>query len=87
MKKTVAGMIAVLLMTGAVSARPAHNVSSSKHPNLSDAQRLCQQAFDKLSAAQNAHEFDLGGHAKKAKELLEEASREIKEAAQAANAH
>jgi hypothetical protein len=85
MQKTVVGMIAVLLMAGALSARPARNVSGNKHPNLAAAQRLCQQAFDKLSVAQSANEFDMGGHAKKAKELLEEANKEIKEAALAAN--
>jgi hypothetical protein len=87
MKKTVVGMIAVLLMAGALSARPARNVSGRKHPNLAAAQRLCQQAFDKLTLAQDANEFDLGGHAKKAKQLLDEANKEIKEAALAANAN
>jgi hypothetical protein len=86
MKKAVIGVAGAMLLTaGAVMARPAHTVSANRHPNLAAAQRLCQQAFDKLTLAQNANEFDLGGHAKKAKELLEEANKEIKEAAVAAN--
>jgi hypothetical protein len=90
MKRSVIGVAGALLLTTAVvfaADRPVRNVSAGKHPNLAAAQRLCQQAFDKLSLAQNANEFDMGGHAKKAKELLEEADKEIKEAALAANTH
>jgi len=36
-------------------------------------------------AAQVANEFDMNGHAAEAKELLEQASKELKEAAEAAN--
>jgi hypothetical protein len=66
-------------------AQPARNVSGARHPNLAAAQRLSQQAFEKLVAAQQANEWDLGGHAQKAKELLEQANREIKQAAETAN--
>jgi hypothetical protein len=86
MKKTVAGVATCLMLAGFASAeKPVRNVSSSRHPNIAAAQRLCAQAYDKITAAQQANEFDLKGHAKKAKELLEEASRELKEAAEAAN--
>jgi hypothetical protein len=64
---------------------PAENVSGRKHPNLAAAQRLCDQAFEKISAAQQANELDMEGHGTKAKELLEQASRELKMAAEAAN--
>jgi hypothetical protein len=40
-----------------------------------------------ISAAQQANEFDMQGHAQKAKDLLDEASREMKAAAEAANKH
>jgi hypothetical protein len=56
-------------------------------PNLAAAQRLSQQAFDKIIAAQRANEWDMGGHAQKAKELLEQVNRELKEAAETANHH
>jgi len=56
-----------------------------RHPNLMAAQRLVDQAFQRLSDAQQANEFDMHGHAAKAKDLLEQASREIKLAAEAAN--
>src|SRR5215467_12604310 len=78
-----------LLCTGLVFAqkKPVENVSGRRHPNLAAAQRLVDQAFNKITAAQEANEFDLDGHAKKAKELLDEANRELKQAAEASNAN
>jgi hypothetical protein len=64
---------------------PARNVNPARHPNIAAAQRLCDQAFQRISAAQAANEWDLGGHAEKAKELLDQAGRELKLAAEAAN--
>jgi hypothetical protein len=55
------------------------------HPNLMAADKLCAQAFAKLEAAQTANEYDLGGHAKKAKELIKQAQDEIKLATAAAD--
>ncbi len=55
------------------------------HPNLAAAQKLAAQAFEKLTAAQTANEYDLGGHAAKAKDLLKQANDEIKLAAAAAD--
>jgi F0F1-type ATP synthase membrane subunit b/b' len=71
----------------AVAAKPVDNVSHARHPNIAAAQHLATQAFDKIVAAQRANEFDLGGHAQKAKDLLEQANRELKEAAETSNAH
>ena len=64
---------------------PGNNINQKRHPNLAAAQRLCDQAFEKIQAAQQANEFDLDGHAAKAKELLDQASRELKQAALTAN--
>jgi hypothetical protein len=78
--------VAALMLSGtAFAARPARNVSARRHPNIASAQRLCREAYDKVLAAQKANEWDLQGHARKAKELLEQASDELKEAALAAN--
>jgi len=80
------GLLGTALLCGVVFAqKPAHNVSGKRHPNLAAAQRLSEQAFEKISAAQIANEFDMNGHAAKAKELLEQANKELKEAAEAAN--
>jgi predicted lipoprotein with Yx(FWY)xxD motif len=78
--------IGFALAATAVSAAPVQNVSAKKHPNLAAAQHLATQAYDKVVAAQKANEFDLGGHAAKAKDLLEQATRELKAAAETANA-
>ena len=65
--------------------QPAQNIAPRRHGNLAAAQELSRQAFDKLTAAQQANEFDMGGHAARAKELLRQANAEMKLAAQAAN--
>jgi len=64
---------------------PKKNISGARHPNLAAAQRLTAQAFEKITAAQEANEFDLGGHAAKAKALLDQANNELKQAAETAN--
>jgi len=69
----------------ALAQKPVDNVSAQKHPNLAAAQRLSQQAWEKISAAQQANEWDMQGHAQKAKELLDQVNKELKEAAGAAN--
>jgi hypothetical protein len=68
-----------------LAQHPAENVSHKKHPNLAQAQRLVEQAFNKISVAQQANEWDMHGHAEKAKKLLDEANNELKQAALAAN--
>jgi hypothetical protein len=71
----------------ALAQEPVQNVSAARHGNLAAAQDLARKAYDRISAAQQANEFDLGGHAAKAKQLLEQANWEIKQAAEAANHH
>jgi len=68
-----------------VAQKPPRDVSARRHPNLAAAQRFCDQAFEKITAAQAANEYDMNGHAAKAKELLEQADKELKLAAEAAN--
>ena len=59
-------------------------VSTPQHPNLVEAQRFVQQAIDRVSDAQKANNFDMKGHAARAKALMEQAIEEIRLAAQAA---
>jgi hypothetical protein len=79
--------LGVLLIFGSalMGQPPARNVSPQHHPNLAAAQRLSNQAYNKIIAAQQANEWDMAGHAQKAKELLEQVNRELKLAAEAAN--
>ena len=74
-----------LLMLG--SAAYAGNVSKARHPNLAAAQNLIEKAVNRVSMAQKANEYDMDGHAAKAKDLLDQAYAEIKLAAEAANAN
>jgi hypothetical protein len=85
--RILATLLATLLVIGgvAIAQGPARNVSGAKHPNLAAAQRLSHQAFEKIVAAQQANEWDLAGHAQKAKDLLDQANNELKQAAQASN--
>ncbi|MBF0544031.1 MAG: hypothetical protein HQM08_06350 [Candidatus Riflebacteria bacterium] len=86
-KKIIIGVIfSLLLASGLVfAAKPVRNVNKKHHPNIAAAQKLAQQAFEKISQAQKANEWDMNGHAQKAKELLEQANNELKLAAEAAN--
>jgi F0F1-type ATP synthase membrane subunit b/b' len=86
-KTVVTPVVASLLLLGgfALAQKPVENVSKGRHPNIAAAQRLSQQAFEKISAAQQANEWDMQGHAKKAKELLDEVNKELKMAAEMAN--
>jgi hypothetical protein len=76
-------IVALGLVTSGFVA--GQDVSWRRHPNLAAAQHLIDQAYGKISAAQDANEFDMDGHAARAKYHLEQANREIKLAAEAAN--
>jgi hypothetical protein len=78
-------VLALWIGGAALAQRPKQNVSGARHPNLAAAQRFSEQAWQKIVAAQEANEFDMQGHAQKAKNLLDEANKELKAAAEAAN--
>jgi len=82
-KLLVRVLLAAALLCGVVAI--AQNVNPNRHPNIAAAERLSQMAYQKIVAAQQANEYDLNGHAQKAKELLEQATRELQEAAGASN--
>jgi len=87
-QKTLVGAVLVAALIGggvAVAQKPVEDISGKKHPNLASAQRLSQQAWEKITAAQQANEWDMQGHAAKAKDLLDEANKQLKLAAEAAN--
>ncbi len=80
------GLAALVLAAGLAQAQePVQNVSPYLHGNLAAAQQLVRSAYDRVSAAQAANDDQLGGHAARAKQLLDQASEEIKQAALAAN--
>jgi DICT domain-containing protein len=81
------GVLSAVTFAGgfAIAQLPVDDISARKHPNLAAAQRLSQQAFERISIAQQANEFDMDGHATKAKELLEQANEQLRIAANYAN--
>ncbi len=86
--KSLVGTVILAALIGggmAVAQKPVENVSGQKHPNLAAAQRSSEQAYNKITAAQEANEWDMQGHAAKAKELLDQVNKELKLAAEAAN--
>jgi hypothetical protein len=88
MKKSIAtGIVGALLLAGGVlyAGAPVRNVSPKAHPNLAAAQRLSHKAWEKIVAAQQANEWDMQGHAQRAKDLLDQVNNELKLAAEAAN--
>jgi hypothetical protein len=70
---------------GPTGQPPALNVSKEKHPHLAAAQEAVRQAWEKLVEAQKANDWDMNGHAQKAKEMIAQASAAIHQAALAAN--
>jgi hypothetical protein len=84
--RTIAASLLLALGSGiAYAQKPAENISASRHPNLAEAQRLSRSAWEKITAAQKANEWDMAGHAAKAKQLLDEVNTELKLAAENAN--
>ncbi len=73
----LAACAAFSLASGAVLAKGGH-------PNLQAAHNHIKQAIQKVDAAQKANEFDMEGHAAKAKDLLAQAEQELSQAASAA---
>lgn len=82
MKRSFAMMTAgaVILISGTVLA-------GDKHPNLTKAADHLNLAFNDVTAAQVANEYDMQGHAAKAKDLIAAAKEELRQAREAANAH
>lgn len=86
-KRIALSLLGVCFMFAGSTIAQEHDIDAHRHPMLADAQRLCDQAYNRVSDAQKANDWDMKGHAAKAKALLEQASRELKMAAMADNRH
>jgi hypothetical protein len=72
------GAVAIgLVVTTAFAQDIFHTIDRSQHPYLGGAQDLIGQAYVKISEGQKVVPH-MGGHAQKAKELLQQASAELK---------
>jgi hypothetical protein len=78
----VLSTLGLMLVGGSALAK-----GKDPHPNLGATARAIELAGKSLVKAQKANEYDLGGHAAKAEQLLKEAAHEVKEAREAANKH
>lgn len=77
-----------LICGGAILAQaPGVDVDANRHPELAEAQRHISEAYVAVEKSQEAHKDQLGGHGEKARDLLAQASREIKAAAEYADHH
>jgi hypothetical protein len=85
----LAGTLALGLvaMGVAYAQRPETDIDPSKHSHLADAQKHVVEAYNKVVEAQKDNHDELGGHAEKAIDLLDQANRELKLAAEYANHH
>ena len=69
-----------------VAQEPVQNIDKDKHPNLATAQKLIAEANNYIVTAQKDNKYDMKGHADKARQLLVQATAELKQAAEAASA-
>jgi hypothetical protein len=68
----------ILSASMTLAKAPAKQPTEPKRcPNLQATDKLIAQAQLKMQAAQKANEYDLPGHAQKAKELLDQAGKEL----------
>jgi len=71
----------------AFAQRPETDINPDRHSHLADAQKHVVQAYDKILEAQRDNKDELGGHAERAIQLLDECNRELKLAAEYADRH
>ena len=81
MKKIIIALALGAIVGGGITA-----IAAPKYQNIVDAHDAIVKALGRIDDAQKANEFDLGGHAAKAKDLLNQAEPELKQAAEAATA-
>jgi hypothetical protein len=77
--------LGLMLMGIAFAQAPETDISPTRHPDLAEAQHHVVQAYGKIVESQKANKDQLGGHAEKAIQLLEQANHELKEAAEYAD--
>ena len=81
MKKLIVAALLGLFVGAGVTAFAHENEGGKhKHGNLQAAMEMIHHAEKRIDAAQKANEFDLGGHAQKAKDFLAQAESELKAA-------
>lgn len=75
-----------LALAGAVVSQRS-NIDPSLHPGLAEAQQHILEAGRKIREAHERDKSDLGGHAEKAIQLLDQAGMEVKSASELEHPH
>ena len=84
---TYPALLAAMLLCGVTLAQePVEDISATVHPSLAAAQKHVVEANQEIATAQKDNRYDMKGHAEKARQLLVEVNKELKLAAEAANA-
>jgi len=90
MKKKVfalPALLAAVLLCGVTFAQqPLQDIDPKLHANLAAAQHHVVEANNAITTAQKDNNYDMKGHAEKARQLLVEVNNELKAAAEAADA-
>jgi len=76
----------ILLHGVTLAQEPVEDINKNIHPDLAAAQHHVVQTDSLIIAAQKNNKDDMQGHAEKARDLLAQANRELKLAAEAASA-
>jgi hypothetical protein len=85
--KILTAALGTMLFCGVTLAQePVVNINKNVHSNLYQAQELIAKANQYIIAAQKDNRYDMKGEASKARQLLVEASQQLKAAAETANA-
>ena len=80
-------LLAAVSLCGVTFAQePVQDIDPKMHANLAAAQHHVVEANTAIATAQKANNYDMQGHAEKARQLLVEVNKELKAAAEAANA-
>ena len=69
-----------------IAQQPVVDIGN-RHGNLRAAQQYIQAAWQRIDSAQVDNNYNLGGHAGRAKDLLVQADEELRLAANVANQH
>lgn len=94
MKKKLTNLLAIAAVVFGIGGLTAYTYAQyngpivnigQRHGNMRRAQENLVAAYQAISAAQEANEGQLGGHAARAKELISQADYEIRQAANVSN--
>ena len=77
---------ALLLCSLTIAQEPVLDIDPKIHSNLAEAQKHVVEANRFIREAQKDKHYDMKGHAEKARDLLVQVNRELKLAAESANA-